>query len=478
MNNFSQNIYNNFIRIRGIRFLYHNLIQPRSLGETHRHKEFILNVVLVGTLIMGSFLLISIILSHVLPPDSYSGINPVLFIGILSFFGFLLFLSRKGLVTLSSYILIGTYSMSTLYGIYHWSFMVPMIILGVITTIIISSILISTRFGFLLTLLMSFLICGITYFQIHGVIPLSLSWKNDPLVFQDILEVCSLLFIVSSIAWLSNRTTESSLERVIQSEQALRDERDMLEVRVEERTRILKEIQHQELARLEYFADFGKISSSIFHDLMNPLTHMMIHFDQISEETTCLAETREHLTKIVSASKRMGTFIGTVRKHLHQSTSSEIFSPYDEITDAITLLGHTLRASQVETQITGDTNNILTGSSFRFHQVMLNLISNACDAYQTVPHELHERIITITYHLESNSDLWCLEVTDHGCGIDTLIQDKIYDPFFSTKTAGGTGIGLFHVKNIIEKEFLGTISFTSTLHQGTTFSIKIPYNKK
>jgi signal transduction histidine kinase len=460
------------IRIRGIRFLYTRLIHPRTTRTETQRKEFILNVILIGTLVLCGFLFISIIISHILPNDSYSGISPILFLCISGFFAFLLKLSRSGHVTLSSYFLIGTYAIATIYGVFQWSFVLPMIILSALVTIVISSILIHSRFGFLLTFILSLIICGITLLQLRGVIPMDVYWKHDPIVFQDVLEICCILFGVSGIAWLSNRETERSLARALSSEQALIEERNLLEIRIEERTKDLKELQHQEIIRLEHFAELGKISSGVFHDLMNPLSGVIAHIDQINEKVPHLHETKEYLHKAVVASKRMGEYLSIIRNHIKlREDACETFQPSQEIRDALALLGHTLRINMVRVDVQIDQEVSLLGNPLRFHQTVLNLITNACDSYrgsdETIP-----RLITICLYKEPHSLI--LKITDYGCGIDTQLQEKIFEPFFTTKKEYGSGIGLYHTRLIIENEFHGTITCASNLNQGTTFTLTFP----
>ncbi|NES74161.1 MAG: GHKL domain-containing protein, partial [Okeania sp. SIO2D1] len=66
-----------------------------------------------------------------------------------------------------------------------------------------------------------------------------------------------------------------------------------------------------------------------------------------------------------------------------------------------------------------------------------------------------------------------VEVTDSGCGISSEIQDKIFQPFFTTKSAGeGSGLGLDIVQKIITKH-QGTIEFNS-VPGNTTFTVRLP----
>ena len=68
-----------------------------------------------------------------------------------------------------------------------------------------------------------------------------------------------------------------------------------------------------------------------------------------------------------------------------------------------------------------------------------------------------------------------MTVQDWGCGMDAATQQKIFEPFYTTKqTTNGMGIGLSSTKEIIEKDFGGTITLESAPGQGTTFRIIFP----
>jgi signal transduction histidine kinase len=71
-----------------------------------------------------------------------------------------------------------------------------------------------------------------------------------------------------------------------------------------------------------------------------------------------------------------------------------------------------------------------------------------------------------------------VEIVDSGGGIDEKIFDKIFEPYFSTKSEkNGTGLGLYMSKLIIEKHMFGLLSATNT-KSGTCFKIEIPINTK
>ena len=67
-----------------------------------------------------------------------------------------------------------------------------------------------------------------------------------------------------------------------------------------------------------------------------------------------------------------------------------------------------------------------------------------------------------------------VRITDNGCGIPDSIQDRILEPFFTTRDVGkGSGQGLAIAQSIVDKHN-GTLSFESTVGEGATFSIALP----
>jgi signal transduction histidine kinase len=388
-------------------------------------------------------------------------------------FGFLLFVSRKGFVRLASYALIGIYFILTMYGVAMWSFILPMIILGSIVIIVISSILISTRFGFLITILLGITVGLLTYLQIHNILPVQLYWRTEPVRLQDALEISFIFILVSGISWLSNREMERSLVRARKSEQALIEERNMLEVKVEERTQALKAAQSEQVSQLYRFAEFGKLSSGIFHDLMNPLNAVIANVDQLESKAE-IPELKDSVAKAVHASRRMGDFLEVIRKQIKPATLIETFSVNEELAEAVDMLKHKARTSNVSLKLNMPKDLSLFGNPLKFHQIAINLISNAIDSYERMTKD--PKIVTIS--LIKRDDTIHLRVTDHGCGIPDAIKDRIFEQFFTTKSEHkGLGLGLSTTKNILSRDFGGTIAVITNPDGGTTFSLVFPIER-
>lgn len=99
-------------------------------------------------------------------------------------------------------------------------------------------------------------------------------------------------------------------------------------------------------------------------------------------------------------------------------------------------------------------------------RIITNLLNNALYAVQEVENP------AIFIHVSKGDRQIIITISDNGKGIEDTFKDKVFEPKFTTKTSG-MGLGLPMVKNIIDT-YNGTISFTSSIHKGTTFIITLP----
>jgi len=111
----------------------------------------------------------------------------------------------------------------------------------------------------------------------------------------------------------------------------------------------------------------------------------------------------------------------------------------------------------------------VAGNVRQLEQVLVNLLSNACQALQ----ERSESLVVAVYS-DAGTQQVCLKVWDEGCGIEAKTLSQIADPFFTTKReSGGTGLGLSISTRIIE-EHKGHIHFESIPGYGTTVTVHLP----
>ncbi len=462
---------------RGARFLFEQYLKPKSKLEDDRRREFILNVILVGTIFLLFLMDISLLSNALVEGEEYNGLPVMVFSSILAGFLFLYFLSRHGYFKASSYIFVFLYSLATMYGALRWGVELPTVLLSYAIVIVITSILINTRAALLVAVLISSLIILFTISTTKNILIPDRSWKDNAVEINDAVVFSAMLLLIWVISWLSNREIEKSLGRARKSEKALKDERDFLEIKVEERTRELKQTQIEKMNQLYRFAEFGRLSSGLFHDLVNPLTALALNLEKLKDMPTETSENAQpYVQKAIAASRRMESFISGLKKQIQKQDVNAGFSLNQEIEQAMELLGYKARKAKVNLRLIAPTVVETYGNPLKFYQIVVNLISNAIDAYHGMPED-HMKNVLVSLHKQGKTVI--LIVKDWAVGIPDEMSEKIFDPFFTTKpTDLGSGIGLSTVKDIVQKDFDGSVELSSKLGHGAMFTIQFELKDK
>lgn len=460
---------------KSIRNLFVYLTDPKSSSEDSRRKEFILNILLLGTLTLTAIMSLISLVNLIRTKSLYNGLPVILIFSIFLLFLCIYLASRFQYNRFAAFSFVFVYYVPTIYTAYHWGIEVPEVLLLNVLIIVMSSVLVGTGFGFLTTLSCSLIFFGLTYLSNNGIISPDYSWKTLNLNAGDVMVLVITLFIIAIVSWLSNREIERSLRRARKSELELKKERDQLEIKVEERTKELNKAQIEKMTQLYRFAEFGRLSSGIFHDLINPMTALSLNLERLKAiEKKEVTDAQVYLEHAFAATKRMEDFIIAIRKQIQKEETKKNFSITEEIIQTIQILNYRSSTAKVDIVFSPTTDNIeIYGDPVRFSQIVLNLISNAIDSYDNF--DKNERKVSVS--LKKIKDFVKITIKDSGCGIAEENISKIFDPFYSTKHGfdKGMGIGMSSTKNIIEKTFHGSINVESKPGKGSTFEVLLPY---
>ena len=450
--NLIKTFFSNVKRVYG--HFFSVFIQPKSVIEDEARREFILNIfLLVSIILLLVALTIAVRNAIILGADHhgsspwYIGIIFLLFVGLLAS-------SRFGFYKAASYTFVLIYLLSVVNGIYTFGVNEPQTLLGFAMLIVMSGVLIGSRFAFYIMLVAALSIITLGYAQVNHLYAVKAYWKNQAIIMDEPIMFSITLGIIAITAWLSNREIEKSLARARRSEADLKKERDSLEVTVEKRTRELKETQAEKMTQLYRFAEFGRLSSGLFHDLINPLTAVSLNMD-----------------KATSAAKKMENMVNAVRKQFVREDKKALFSLNTEIKDAVAMLAHRAQKSNVVVKFSDSGDVKFYGDAIKFNQIILNLVANAIDSYMLKTGGRREVLVSLS-NAGGRAEI---SVRDYGAGISKENLPKIFDPFFTTKGhERGTGIGLSIVKRIVEKDFGGSIEVKSKENKGSEFVVKFP----
>jgi signal transduction histidine kinase len=398
---------------------------------------------------------------------------------------FLFYLVRRGFLRTAAYLLVITYAIPALYSLFTWGTDLPAGLLLIILIITLSGILLGANLILINTGLLIVFLLTVTYFQGNGIIKVASYWRQDPNEVTDVVAYSFMLLISALITWLFCLTTRKALQRAIKSEAELKEERDSLETKVIERSAQIKLMEMEKISQLYRLAEFGRLSSGIFHDLVNPLTAVSLNLEQVRiEGEQKLLSAKSFLNQAILATRKMEDLIISIKKQIQKEGTLLEFSINEEIKQIIEILAYKSRKTKVTVNFFENEEFKLYGDPIKFGQVMSNLLANAIEACENDNEEALDNncktTAKIDISLKQNAADINIEVSDSGSGITPENISRIFEPFFSTKIkqGRGLGIGLASTKNIIEKDFKGTIKVESEINNGAKFKITLPYEKK
>lgn len=396
-------------------------------------------------------------------------------------FTLLYILARRRVLVFPSLVLVGLLSSIAYYLSFYWGTVIPHSWVLLALTVIIGGILISARFALFLVTIHTVVMLLLTHLQNTGQI--KYEWWDIKPTIGSVLVTMVILGVIALISWLSNREIEKALQRAHKSEEMLKGERDMLEIKVEERAKQIRNAQMKQVMELYRFADFGRLAAGLFHDMVDPLSVVSLNLENLKSETARKKLSEENRANIRSALKmvtenqrRVEMYVNSTRRQLQGQQLRTEFDLKAEIDRAIADLTPKANSSRVLLEFHCRKPIFTFGNHPRFHQLMRNLISNAIDAYDGVRRRKNRMVII---KLACQEKQVICSVADFGSGISTKHLPQIFTPFFTTKPLDkGMGIGLSIAKDIAERDYKGEISGKSGIHKGTVFTVKFPITTK
>jgi two-component system sensor kinase FixL len=223
------------------------------------------------------------------------------------------------------------------------------------------------------------------------------------------------------------------------------------------------------LAHLSRVAMLGELSSSLAHEINQPLTAILANAQAaqrfLARDGEELQEVREILADIVKEDQRAGEVIRRLRLLLKKGeVEFQELELSEVVRDALELVRTDLLNRSVT--VSADLPRGLppaAGDRIQIQQVIVNLVTNACDAMEGK--ETRDRRIAVRTAADGG-DL-CVSIEDHGSGISPEQEQRLFEPFFTTK-AQGMGLGLSVCRTIVEAHG-GKLWATNNPDGGATF---------
>ena len=272
----------------------------------------------------------------------------------------------------------------------------------------------------------------------------------------------------------------------------------------------IEQLQEQ-LRKQEKLASLGMLCAGIAHEIQNPL-NFVINFSKMSERLISdLNDLLEENAEKLSEADRddMADIMDDLRQNMAQiaENGERAVSIIQGIllvargkenefvqTDVCKLVKqyvwmayHAMRANHPDFNVSihEEYDSSIPPMSVipqDLSRAVLNVMSNACYAvWQRANDKEQEKREEEEYKPEINVGVKTtdgnlfISIADNGMGMTDEVKERLFENFFTTKPIGqGTGLGMAITRDIIEQKHGGKLSFTSTLHKGTTFTFNIP----
>ncbi|GAB3335906.1 hypothetical protein GCM10027299_45370 [Larkinella ripae] len=278
----------------------------------------------------------------------------------------------------------------------------------------------------------------------------------------------------------------------------------LLQQQKEELERTLGQLQSTQLQLIqsEKMASLGELTAGIAHEIQNPL-NFVNNFSEVSTElveelkegpiravaesergyaTEILGDLTLNLQKINHHGRRADSIVKGMLEHSRTSGGEKKRTNLNALADEyLKLAYHGQRAKDKEFQVELITDfeeslKPVEVMPQELGRVLLNLFNNAFYAVREKQKTaLPAYQPTVTVRTRRNRDRVEIQVTDNGIGIPDGVQQKIFQPFFTTKPTGqGTGLGLSLSYDIVTKAHQGTVEVQSKPGEGTQMLIRLP----
>ncbi len=298
-------------------------------------------------------------------------------------------------------------------------------------------------------------------------------WTEDLYLFiysQQAASVLAMIFISCALADLLKKTEHENLENLNSLNHLLQEKLEKTLSQLRRNDNVL--IEKSRLAAM------GEKIEQIAHQWRQPLHALALINQNLYFKTQLNTVTKEDYEEVHDKMNEqlqyMSQTIDDFRNFSKSNKKKEAFFIETVIKSAISLSEGSLEQANVKTQLISKGEHTAYGMCHELMQVFMNLIKNAHD--EILEKKIQEPWIRFSVTAQKNQTQICIEDNAGGIPEDTI--KRVFRPYFSTKEAsGGSGIGLYMSKEIIERSMLGRISVANS-ENGAVFTVLLPKTTK
>lgn len=270
------------------------------------------------------------------------------------------------------------------------------------------------------------------------------------------------------------RTSElaDTVEALRESERAYQKLAATLEIRVEEEVAKNREKDHLLILQNRQAA-LGETLDHIAHQWKQPINAISLIVQDLEVTYHLGRITREYVNETVEKAlglvEHMAQTISVFRDFYRPEKEKTVFLIRESIDRTLMFIEPALRFDQIEVELEAETELSAIGYPKEYAQVILNILSNAREIFEE--RGVARPLVKIRAFSEDGKAV--VTVTDNAGGIPSEVIGRIFDLYFTTREAnGGTGIGLYMSKNIIERNMGGSLGVENA-EDGARFRIEL-----
>jgi signal transduction histidine kinase len=241
-------------------------------------------------------------------------------------------------------------------------------------------------------------------------------------------------------------------------------------------TEVTERVRAEEaMRRSEKLAAAGRLAASIAHEINNPLESVTNLLYLLQHHPSLDPEALEYASLAQRELSRVGEITQQTLRFYRASSRPEMVRLGDVVNSVLALHTGRMQSAEVRVERRVDATAEIYGFTGELRQLLANLVGNAVDAMSP------DGVLRIRVRKATLKDVHGVRVTvaDTGTGMSDEVRQRIFEPFYTTKEATGTGLGLWVSAEIVEKH-QGVLHVRSrqatagSSRSGTVFSIFFP----